>query len=266
MQDIYEDIIGWLNYTIKKKEFILKGKELLYESKFWDEIPLNFQLTIISTISYIDTILYDLNLIKIAIENNFITEKEVTLLRNIGRRSIEFNNEYGRTYKEDLDYWSDYANHNFKIAEEIYAKGRDYFVTMQDATNAAYRLEDYMEKGHQTNNTINISGNVTSSQLQQGAANSTQKMIVESNFDYENALKVLNKINDSLIEEELQEDFGDKADEIKTLLEKSIEMVKNKEEPTKIINIFTIIKDLAIGVSGSLIASAIYGLITQLCN
>ena len=42
----------------------------------------------------------------------------------------------------------------------MYAKGRDYFVTLQDADNAASRLEDYMSNQNVNNNTLNISGDV----------------------------------------------------------------------------------------------------------
>jgi hypothetical protein len=264
LNDILEDIIGWINYTNNKKLFILKQKNLLHQSGFWDKIAFNFQLTVISTISYFDTILYDLTIIKTAIENSCITEKEVNLLRNIGQKSIEFNREYGQTYKEDLRYWSDYGNPDFRVAEEVYGRGRDYFVTMQDAGNAAARLEDYMEKGQVINNTLHIGGNVTGSQFQQGTNNSTQNMVVENNFDYEQVLKILNKINKSFENDDFQEEFGDKSEEIKKAVADTIEMVKRDEEPSKIKKALNTIKELAIGVSGSLIASGICGLIKQL--
>lgn len=264
LHDILEDIIGWINYTNNKKLFILGQKDSLHQSGFWDKIAFNFRLTVISTISYFDTILYDLALIKTAIENNCITEKEVNLLRNIGYKSIEFNREYGQTYKEDLIYWSDYDNPDFRVAEEVYGRGRDYFVTMQDACNAAARLEDYMEKGQVINNTLHIGGNVISSQLQQGTNNSTQNMVAENNFDYEQVLKILNKINKSFENDDFQEDFGDKSEEIKKAVADAIEMVKRDEEPSKIKKALDTIKELAIQVSGSLISSGICGLITQL--
>jgi hypothetical protein len=135
---------------------------------------------------------------------------------------------------------------------------------MQDAGNAAARLEDYMEKGQVINNTLHIGGNVTGSQLQQGTINSTQNMVVENKFDYEQVLKILNKIHKSFENDDFQEDFGEKSEEIKKTVEETIEMVKRNEEPLKIKKALKFIKELTIGVSGSLIASGIYGLITQL--
>ncbi|WP_085834207.1 hypothetical protein [Clostridium merdae] len=263
LHDILEDIIGWINYTNNKKNFILEQKNILHQSGFWDKIAFDFQLTVISTISYFNTILFDLTLIKSAIENSCITEKEVNLLRSIGQKSVEFNREYGQTYKGDLKCWRDYGNPDFKVAEEIYGRGRDYFVTMQDAGNAAARLEDYMEKG-QVINTLYIGGDVIGSHLLQGINNSAQSMVVENNFDYEQVLKILYKINKSFESDDFLEDFGDKSDEIKKAVADAIKMVKRDEEPSKIKKALNTIKELAIEVSGSLISSGISALITQL--
>ena len=121
-----------------------------------------------------------------------------------------------------------------------------------------------MEKGQVINNTLHIGGNVISSQLQQGTNNSTQNMVAENNFDYEQVLKILNKINKSFENDDFQEDFGDKSEEIKKAVADAIEMVKRDEEPSKIKKALDTIKELAIQVSGSLISSGICGLITQL--
>lgn len=264
LHDILTDINVWIEYTTERKQFIIQRKQQLVDNKYWDKVPYDFQITILSTISYFDTILFDLGLIKTAIDKHCISEKEVKLLRNIGRKSIEYNNEYPKTFKEDRRYWHDYGNPDFMIAETLYGKGRDYFVTMQDAGNAAARLEDYMEKGQVTNNTLHIGGNVTNSQFQQGNVNSTQSMIIHNNFDYEQVLKTLAKINKSFENSDFEEDFGDKSEELKRIVAETIEMVNRKEEPTKIKAALSTIKDLAVGVTGSLIATGICGLITQL--
>lgn len=264
LQDILQDINAWVDYTVNKKQYILEQQKLLQQSGFWDKIAFNFQATIITTISYFDTVIFDLNIVKAAIENSCIKEKEIKLLKNIGKKAREYNREYGETYKEDLRFWCDYGNPDFIVAEQVYGRGRDYFVTMQDAGNAAARLEDYMEKGPIINNTLHINGNVTGSQVQQGTINSKQNMVVENNFDYERVLLALNKISKSFENEDFQEDFGDKAEEIKKVVVETIEMVKMNGEPVKIKKALTIIKELAVQVSSSLIASGICGLIIQL--
>ncbi len=220
-------------------------------------------MTILTTISYFDTIIYDLNLVKKAVENNCITEKEVVLLRNIGRKSVEYNHEYGKTYKAEYS-WKDYGNPDFRVAEEVYGKGRDYFVTMQDADNAAYRLEDYMEKGQVINNNMSISGSVSGSQIQQGTINSSQTMTVENNFDYDKVMEVLTKIQKTTNSNEFLEDFADKAEQVKMIVSETIQMVHREEEPTIIKKALTVLRDLTIGISGSIIATGICGLLAKL--
>ncbi|SFR71222.1 hypothetical protein [Anaeromicropila populeti] len=261
--DILSDINDWIAYTSDRKAFILAQREKLNISHYWNTIPFNFQMTILTTISYFNTILYDLNLVKKSIENNCITEKEVLLLRNIGKKSIEYNCEYGRTYNEERR-WKDYGNTDFRVAEEVYGRGRDYFVTMQDAGNAASRLEDYMEKGQVINNTLNIGGNVSGSLIQQNTINSSQTMTVENNFDYDKIMDVLNKIQRTTNSSDFQEDFTDKAEQVKEIISETIQMLQKKEEPSKIKKALTTLKNLAVGISGSIIASGIVGLIAQL--
>ena len=137
-------------------------------------------------------------------------------------------------------------------------------MTMQDASNAAARLEDYMEKGQITNNTLSIHGSVSGSQIQQGTTNSTQAMEVVNAFDYAQVLDVISKIKRSTQSEDFNIDFGEKSVEVKQIIDDTLRMVETKEEPTKIKKMLNTLKDLTIGVSGSLIASGICGLITQL--
>lgn len=261
--DILSDINNWINYTSNRKTFILTQREKLGISLFWDKIPFDFQMTILTTISYFDTILYDLNIVKKSIENNCITEKEVLLLKNIGKKSREYNKEYSKTYKDERS-WKDYGNPEFIVVEEIYGKGRDYFVTMQDASNAAYRLEDYMEKGQIINNNLSIGGNVTGSQIQQGTINSSQTMTVENNFDYDKVLEVLSKIHKTTNSNDFQEEFADKSEKVKEILSEAIQMVQKKEEPTKIKKALSFLKDIAIGVGENIIATGICTMIAQL--
>ena len=67
----------------------------------------------------------------------------------------------------------------------MYADGRDFFVTLQDAVNAASRLEDYVNNQNVINNTMNIGGNVENSQIQQGTIKSIQAQTTQTEFDYD---------------------------------------------------------------------------------
>ena len=55
----------------------------------------------------------------------------------------------------------------------------------------------------------------------------------------------------------LDSEFGDKAEDLRDKIRALEELVKKKENPSKIKLLLTELKNLAIGVSGSLIASGI---------
>lgn len=169
IKDIFEDINNWEIYANKLILDIDSRKMYLVECGFWDVIPYNFQMTVVSSRRCLNTFIEDFKIIKKAFIADFITRKEVNLLNKIGEKSVNFNNEFGRTYKED-DYWKDYGNSDFRVVEEIYGNGRDFFVTLQDAVNAANRLEDYMDHNSIQNN-INVSGNGNNMNVQQGNHN-----------------------------------------------------------------------------------------------
>src|SRR5699024_1447067 len=129
--------------TKEIKKFIEDGIDALKDSGFWANIPYNFQATLMSSIRCQNTILSDLGFILKAIEENKLTNREVELMKKVGMNEIEYNGEYGETYKEEHN-WKAYGNKDFKLVEELYGNGRDYFVTMQDAVNVSVRLRDYI--------------------------------------------------------------------------------------------------------------------------
>lgn len=262
-QDILADIEVWLTYTEETNCIILQKKQQLEDHKYWNKVSYDFQGIIEWSLLFFRTITFDLNLIKSAIIKNCITEKEVNLLFNIGKKSFEYNGNYALAFKGNC-YWHEYNNPDFRIAEEMYCTGRDYFVTLQDAANAAHRLENYMDKSHLSQNTLNIMGPVSGTQIQQGTVQSSQTISAEGFFDYEAALKILLKMEKSFSSEDFVGDFGDKSETVKAIVAETIEMVNRKEKPSNIKSALNKLKDLAMGVTGSLIASGIYGLLAQL--
>ena len=202
-------------------------------------------------------------MVKKSIEQNCITEKEVNLLNKIGIEAMRFNRDYGRTYKENTS-WHDHGDPDFIKIEKIYKEGRDFFITMQDAANAAKRLKDYMGKGQIINNSLNIQGSISASQIQQGTIKSDQEMEVVNSFDYNIVSDTLKKIKRATLNEDFDIDFGEQSLQVKQIIDEIIKMVEIKEEPTKIKGRFSMLKDLAFGASSGIIANGIYGLITQL--
>lgn len=260
LKDILNDIDGWYTYTDHIKKYIIEQRQTMIESGFWDKVDFDFKLTIETSITYFDTIIHDLSIIRASIDKGCVTQKEVKLLRNIGVKAHEYNAEYPKTFKQSYG-WRDYGNPDFEPAENSYAKGRDFFVTLQDAANAASRLEDYMENGNIINNNMNINGNISDSQVQVGNINSSQNINITTNFDYEKVLDVLKEIKEYIEMPKFKETFKDETDNVISLINSSIKAVENKENPSLIKKSLNIIKDLAIGATGSLIASGILSLL-----
>lgn len=141
--DILEDIKGWISYTEEIKNLIETGINILKENSYWSNIPYNFQATLLSSIRCQNTFLNDLQLVVNAIEQDKLSVREVNIMKRIGKNAIEYNIDYGKSYKEE-SRWKEYDNKDFRVAENLYAKGRDYFITMQDASNVSGRLPDYI--------------------------------------------------------------------------------------------------------------------------
>lgn len=161
LKDILEDISEWTKYTQEIHSEIDNGIKELESSGFWNKVCFGFQMTLVSSLKCQDTYLHDFALIDRAIKEDRVTERGVRILRKMGNKAVEFNNEYGRTFKEERG-WRDYGNPDFEVAEDLYKNGRDYFVTLQDASNATSRLQDYINTLPSiTNNNISqsINGN-----------------------------------------------------------------------------------------------------------
>lgn len=144
IQDITEDIKKWIGLTEEIKIIIIKNKSIVEKTDFWDRVGTNFKITISETIKYLDEFLSDFNLLNRSLQKGKITKKEVNTLKSIGERSIEFNKKYSSTFNRDGAEWRDYGNKNFRYIEEIFIEGIDYFATLEDASNAADRLLEFI--------------------------------------------------------------------------------------------------------------------------
>ncbi|MDN6162322.1 MAG: hypothetical protein L0I79_06065 [Atopostipes sp.] len=167
-EEIKDDIKKWCEYANQINVEITSRKTDLKNTGYWNSIPYNFKQTILNTLQITRTFMEDFKLVITSVEEGVITEKETNLLRRIGKKAGELNIEYAQTYKEDIN-WPDIENPNFPIIKKIYEEGRDFFASLQDAANAAYRLEDYMN--HNPINNINISGDKNNVNMQVGDHN-----------------------------------------------------------------------------------------------
>lgn len=118
-------------------------------------------------------------------------------------------------------------------------------------------LKEAGEKGA----TIVIGDNANGIQIQQNSSNSSQKMTNTIGLDYEQVLKVLAEIKEYFEYPKFQETFGDNTENVKAVVESTIDAVKKKEDEGLIKKSLHILKDLAVGAAGSLIASGILALL-----
>ena len=112
-----------------------------------------------------------------------------------------------------------------------------------------------------TNNTNNFYGEVTGVQIQQGTVNSSQSQSVNQGFDYAEVAEIIEKIKkyDSFLDDE----YGENALEIRNKIDEIEDLVQKKENPSRIKTLRSDIKNLSIGVTGSLIASGIVTLLSR---
>ncbi len=112
-----------------------------------------------------------------------------------------------------------------------------------------------------TNNTNNFYGEVTGVQIQQGTVNSSQSQSVNQGFDYAEVSEIIEKIKkyDSFLDDE----YGENALEIRNKIDEIEYLVQKKENPSRIKTLLSDIKNLSIGVTGSLIASGIVTLLSR---
>ena len=101
----------------------------------------------------------------------------------------------------------------------------------------------------------NFYGNVKGIQIQQGTSDSTQNQTNIDKFDYEEIETFIKRIEeyDDLYEKE----FGELADKVRACVGNIDSMLKKRDEPSKIKNALLDLKNLAIGITGSVIASGI---------
>lgn len=260
LNDIKDDIICWTKYTKEIQSEISNSLEISKNNRFWNKVDYDFQMTVYASISYFKTILEDFKIIVTAIENNCISSSEITLLRKIGQKSIQYNREYPKTYK-DNQKWHDYGNPKFAVVENMYAHGRDYFVTLQDAANAASRLEDYMNRRNIINTTMTVNGNVSNSQLQQGSTNSSQSLKFSNEFDYTKAFKILTQIQQYTTNDLFSNEFGSNSDELRGIINEAIENAQDKSNSKKLKDNLSRIKSFASNITTGIIANGIFQLI-----
>lgn len=100
-------------------------------------------------------------------------------------------------------------------------------------------------------------------QIQQGNRNATQNQSInQSNLDYDSIQKMINEIKKK--NDELDSVYGENVNEVRKILDEVTLLIENKNDSGKIKDTLLLLKDLSVGISGSLIASGIVSWISNL--
>ena len=121
-------------------------------------------------------------------------------------------------------------------------------------------LKEAGEKGA----TIVIGDNANGIQIQQNSDGAMQEMTNSQTFNYDKALEVLKEIKEYVDFPQFQATFKENSENVKAVIEDTIKAVENKEDVGIVKKSLRILKDLAGGASGSLIASGIIALLGTL--
>ena len=109
---------------------------------------------------------------------------------------------------------------------------------------------------------VNIGETSSNIQIQQGTVNSSQIQTINEVFNYENAMRILNEI--SKYKSMFADVYGEDSKIAEETLDEAIKAVEKKEKPSKIKTALSVLKDITLRVSSSLIATGILGLLKQL--
>lgn len=117
--------------------------------------------------------------------------------------------------------------------------------------------ESYRQGGLMHNHINNFYGSVRNMQIQQGTQNSnqTQNVAMTEAIDFAKVGEFVANIKkyDTFFESE----FGDHVTEVKEMLQEIEDLVQKKENPSKIKMLLIELKNLSVGITGSLIATGI---------
>ena len=107
-----------------------------------------------------------------------------------------------------------------------------------------------------SSNITNFYGPVNNMQMQQGTVNSTQtQTITTESVDFDKVAEFIEKVKkyDPLLEDE----YGEQSTEVREKLDEISALVQRKEKSGKIKTLLMELKNLSVGVGGSLIATGI---------
>ena len=123
-------------------------------------------------------------------------------------------------------------------------------------------MEKDLSNQEQDSYSVNIQGNINGVQIQQGTTNSSQFQNVNQVFDYEKVAEKLNEIDKYV--PMFADIYGHDCEKAENALNEAKEAVVARENPSKIKKALSILKDVSLRVSSSLIATGILTLLEKI--
>ena len=123
-------------------------------------------------------------------------------------------------------------------------------------------MEKDLSIQEQDSYSVNIQGNINGVQIQQGTTNSSQFQNVNQVFDYEKVAEILNEIDKYV--PMFADIYGHDCEKAENALNEAKEAVVARENPSKIKKALSILKDVSLRVSSSLIATGILTLLEKI--
>lgn len=123
-------------------------------------------------------------------------------------------------------------------------------------------MEKDLSNQEQDSYSVNIQGNINGVQIQQGTTNSSQFQNVNQVFDYEKVAEILNEIDKYV--PMFADIYGHDCEKAENALNEAKEDVVARENPSKIKKALSILKDVSLRVSSSLIATGILTLLEKI--
>ena len=123
-------------------------------------------------------------------------------------------------------------------------------------------MEKDLFNQEQDSYSVNIQGNINDVQIQQGTTNSSQIQNVNREFDYEKVAEILNEIGRYV--PMFADTYGQNYEIAESALNEAKEAVFARENPSKIKKALSILKDVSLRVSSSLITNGIIALLKQI--
>ena len=161
LEDIKSDIRKWISFVDEDIPVFQDVMVELDNNGFWKPCCFDFHSYCNSLKTIYTTIQTDLERVIRDIESNNITNVTVKLLNNVGNVGSNQYTFSGEAFHSNEDVWHDYGSKLFKKAEkELYARSKDFFGTLIDASNAAERLRDFMKEQTVIDNSIHAENSV----------------------------------------------------------------------------------------------------------